>query len=102
MAESERVRERERSPLSENPYERIMRQRKDLAERNLTGPVVIRAEDRQWYQTRQGKLKYYLEPLTFKDTPLQHWRGFIPDIPTRSGQQRPPSGLGLYPLGSQG
>ena len=46
MAESERMRERERPPLSDNPYERIMRQRKELAERNLTGPVVIRAEDR--------------------------------------------------------
>jgi len=66
MAEKERVRERERPPLGDNPYERIMRQRKDLAERNLTGPVVIRAEDRQWYQTRQGKLRYYLEPVTFK------------------------------------
>src|SRR5258708_35727858 len=88
MAESERVRERERSPLSENPYERIMRQRKDLAERNLTGPVVIRAEDRQWYQTRQGKLKYYLEPLTFKDTPLQHWRVFIHGTRTRSRKHR--------------
>ena len=32
-----------------------MRQRKELAERNLTGPVVIRSEDRPWYQTRQGK-----------------------------------------------
>ena len=37
MAESERTRERERPPLVDNPYERIMRQRKDLAERNLTG-----------------------------------------------------------------
>src|SRR5260370_1062523 len=35
MAEMERVRERERPPLKENPYERIMRQRKELAERNL-------------------------------------------------------------------
>src|SRR5689334_15379405 len=74
MAEIERVRERERPPIKENPYERIIRQRRELAARNLTGPVVVRSEDREWFQTRQGKLKFYLDPVTFKDTPLQHWR----------------------------
>jgi hypothetical protein len=66
MAESERVRERERPPISENPYERVMRQRKELAERNLTGPVVVRGDECEWFQARQGKLKFYLDPVTFK------------------------------------
>jgi hypothetical protein len=95
MAEIERVRERERPPIGDNPYERIMRQRKELAERNLTGPVVIRTEDREWFQARQGKLLFYLDPVTFKDTPLQHWRVFLHDIKTRSG-------LVIYVLAGRG
>ena len=102
MAETERLRERERPPLAENPYERIMRQRKELAERNLAGPVVIRSEDRPWYQTRQGKLRYYLDPVTIKDTPLQHWRVFLHDIKTRSGKHRHQGGLVIYVLEGKG
>jgi hypothetical protein len=102
MAEIERVRERERPPIKENPYERIIRQRRDLAARNLTGPVVVRSEDREWFQTRQGKLKFYLDPVTFKDTPLQHWRVFIHDIKTRSGKHRHQGGLVIYVLEGKG
>ena len=100
MAEIERV--RERAPLADNPYERIMRQRKELAERNLTGPIVITSEDRPWHQTRQGKLRYYLDPVTFKDTPLQHWRVFVHDIRTRSGKHRHQGGLVIYVLEGKG
>ena len=82
MAEVERVRERERPPLKDNPYERVMAQRKQLAERNLTGPVVIDCTQQEWFQARQGKLKFFLDPVSFKDTPLQQWRVFIHDIKT--------------------
>ena len=64
MAEIERTRERERSPLQNNTYERIMRARAELLERNMTGEVVVRKADRPFVQTRQGKLRYYLEPIT--------------------------------------
>ena len=76
MAEIERVRERERPPIQDNPYERILRQRRELAERNLTGPVVRSGEECEWFMSRQGRLKFFLDPVTFKDTPLQHWRVF--------------------------
>src|SRR5919205_62851 len=102
MAEMERVRERERPPLKENPYEIIMRQRRELAERNLTGPVVIDCTKREWFQTRQGKLKYFLEPLAHPETPLQHWRVFIHDIRTRSGKHRHQGGLVIYVLEGEG
>src|ERR1700719_2851203 len=75
MAEIERVRERERPPIGDNPYERIMRQR---------------------------KLLFYLDPVTFKDTPLQHWRVFIHDIRTRSGKHRHQGGLVIYVLEGRG
>jgi hypothetical protein len=48
MAEIERARERERPPLRDNPYERSMRNRNELQERNLSGPVVVAAAERDW------------------------------------------------------
>src|SRR5947209_17954519 len=102
MCEGDRVGEGGRPPIKDNPYERVMRQRKALAERNLTGPVVIDCTKQQWFQTRQGKLKYFLDPVSFKDTPLQQWRVFIHDIKTRSGKHRHQGGLVIYVLGGKG
>ena len=102
MAELERTRERERPPLQDNNYERNMRERKEFIERNLTGPVVIRREDRQLFQARQGKLLYYLCPNNHKETPLQHWRVFIQEIHTHSGKHRHAGGLLIYVLEGKG
>jgi quercetin dioxygenase-like cupin family protein len=102
MAEVERVRERERPPLKDNPYERVMAQRKALAERNLTGPVVIDCTQQEWFQARQGKLKFFLDPVSYKNTPLQQWRVFIHDIKTRSGKHRHQGGLVIYVLEGKG
>ncbi len=102
MAEMERVKERERPPLKDNPYERVMRQRKELKERNMTGPVVIREAEQEWFQARQGKLKFFLDPVSFKNTPLQQWRVFIHDIRTKSGKHRHQGGLVIYVLEGKG
>src|ERR1700681_1754412 len=102
MAEMERVKERERPPLKDNPYERVMRQRKELKERNETGPVVIKEAKQEWFQPRQGKLKLFLDSLSFKITPLQQWRVFIHDIRTKSGKHRHQGGLVIYVLEGKG
>jgi len=102
MAEIERTRERERPPLKDNPYERIMRERAAERERNATGPIVIRRADREVHMARQGKLRYFLEPTAYKDTPLQHWRVFVHEIRTRSGKHRHQGGLVIYVLEGRG
>jgi hypothetical protein len=102
MAEMDRVRERERPPISENNYERNMRQRKQYTERNAQGPVVIKRSDREMFQARQGKLLYYLCPNNHKETPLQHWRVFIQEIRTCSGKHRHSGGLTIYVLSGTG
>jgi hypothetical protein len=102
MAEIERVRERERPPLQDNPYERSMRARAEFMQRNMTGPMVISLSDRQWHQARQGKLLYYLCPVSHKDTPLQHWRVFVHEIKTVSGKHRHQGGLLIYVLEGKG
>jgi quercetin dioxygenase-like cupin family protein len=79
-----------------------MAQRKALAERNLTGPVVIDCTQQEWFQARQGKLKFFLDPVSHKNTPLQQWRVFIHDIKTRSGKHRHQGGLVIYVLAGKG
>ena len=102
MAEIERTRERERPPLADNPYEKVMRQRAAMLERNKTGPIVVRKADRPMQQARQGKLRYYLEPLTHPETPLQMWRVFTHEIRTKSGKHRHQGGLVIYVLEGKG
>ena len=102
MAEIERTRERERPPLQDNPYERVMRERAELLERNKTGEIVVRKANREIFQSRQGKLRYYLEPLTFPNTPLHMWRVFTHEIHTKSGKHRHQGGLVIYVLEGKG
>ena len=63
MAEIERTRVRERPPLREDAYETAYRYRKEQAERQMNGPVVIRSEDREVFLSRQGRLTFLLDPL---------------------------------------
>ena len=102
MAETERTRERERPPIADNPYEAVLRYRKELAERNRSGPIVVRLQDRELFQSRQGKLRVYLDPVSFKDTPLQTWRVFTHEIRTKSGKHRHQGGLVIYVLSGKG
>jgi len=102
MAEIERTRERERPPLRENHYERVLKYRAELAERNRNGPIVIKPADREVIMARQGKLQYFLDPLSYKDTPLQTWRVFMHEIRTRSGKHRHQGGLVIYVVRGKG
>jgi quercetin dioxygenase-like cupin family protein len=102
MAEMERTKERERPPIKDNPYEAVLRQRAELKERNLKGPVVIRSEDREMFQARQGKLRFYMDPVTYKETPLQQWRVFIHTITTKSGRHRHQGGLLIFVVEGKG
>ena len=102
MAEIERTRVRERGPLADNAYERVMKMRQEFHERQHVGPVVIKPSDRQWELTRQGKLLFYLHPDMHKETPLQDWLVFSLDIQTHSGKHRHQGGLAIYVLEGKG
>jgi hypothetical protein len=102
MAESERTRTRERGPVQENSYERFIRFRKEFDERQLNGPVVIKPSDREYENNRQGHLLYYLDPLTYKDVPLQDWYVFTHDVRTHSGKHRHQGGIVIYVIEGKG
>jgi hypothetical protein len=96
MRDGERTRERARGALEDNPYERTLKFRKERTDRQLQGPVVIKASERPFFSARQGKIKFFLEPLWFTDTPLQNWRVFTHEIKTKSGKHRHQGGLVIY------
>lgn len=96
MADRVRVRERATEAMQNDPYEMSYRRRKEQAEKNATGPVVIRSEDRPTYLSRQGRLKFFLCPLAYPDSPLEHWRVFTHEIRTKSGRHRHQGGLVIY------
>ena len=102
MAEIERTRSRERGPLKENSYERTLRDRQEFLDRQKTGPVVIKAADRPLQITRQARLVYFLDPLSYPDTPLQDWLVFKNDILTHSGKHRHQGGLVIYVIEGKG
>ena len=103
MAEIERTRERERPPLADNPYERVMRAaRGACSSATRPGRSWCARRSARCYQARQGKLRYYLEPLTHPETPLQMWRVFTHEIRTKSGKHRHQGGLVIYVLEGKG
>lgn len=102
MAENERTRTREREAPNLDSYERQLRARAEFQDRQLVGPVVIRSTDREFTVTRQANLKYYLDPMTYKDTPLQDWLVFVNDVKRHSGKHRHQGGLVIYVIEGRG
>lgn len=97
-----RLREREAEAIPETNYEKWMRHRADFRARQRSGQVVVRSTDREYENTRQGKVFYYLNPLVYKDAPLQDWLVFTQDIRKHSGKHRHQGGLVIYVIEGRG
>ena len=102
MAEIERTRERERPPIKQSTYELEVAFRRERTERNERGPIVIRMKDREEVVERQGRVRFYLQPRTYTDTPLQMWSVFTHEIRTKSGRHRHQGGVLIYVLRGKG
>lgn len=102
MAEAEQARVRERGTQDFNTYELVMQYRKELTERNLHGPVVIKGDERKVVLSRQGRVKSIMEPVYYKEVPLQMWRVFTHEIRTKSGRHTHQGGLVIYVLQGKG
>ena len=73
MTEKVKVRERERESTPSDTYEMVLHQRRKFVEQQMTGTVVIHDSDREWEPTRQGFIKYFLQPFSFTDHALREW-----------------------------
>ncbi len=102
MADFERTRTRERGTTEESFYDQFMKTRREFAERQMNGPIVIKPSQREYQQTRQGRLMYYLNTMAHPETPLHDWRVFVHDIKTQSGMHRHQGGFILYVIEGKG
>lgn len=101
MAEIERTRLRERERPAMNAYETALQNDRAFAERQNTGRVVAKFGDCPQELSRQGRLRFYLDP-TIKDTPLQDWIVFTHEVRTQSGKHRHQGGLIIYVIEGKG
>ena len=98
----ERIRERELEPGQKTFYDAFIASRREFDERQSKGQVVIKPSDREYQQTRQGRIMYYLNSQAYKDTPLADWRVFVHDIRTHSGKHRHQGGFVIYVIEGRG
>jgi hypothetical protein len=102
MADLERTRTRERDPGAMTPYDIFIRSRLEFLERQNTGQVVVTLEDREYFNTKQGKLLYYINAEIHKNTCLQDWRVFTHSLISHSGKHRHQGGLVIYVIEGTG
>ena len=102
MADMERTRTRERDAGEMTPYDIFIRSRREFLDRQNTGKVVVRLEDREYFNTKQGKLLYYVNAEKYKDTCLHDWRVFTHSLISHSGKHRHQGGLVIYVIEGKG
>jgi hypothetical protein len=59
----ERERTREPDPTQLSGYEKLVRHYQEMAHRQRTGRLLIKGDEIDYQPTRQGLLKFYLNPL---------------------------------------
>jgi mannose-6-phosphate isomerase-like protein (cupin superfamily) len=101
VAEKDRTRERERERPQQSAYEIALQTDKAFAERQRLGRVVVKSEDCPQELSRQGLLRFYLDP-TITDTPLRDWIVFTHEVRTQSGKHRHQGGLVIYVISGKG
>ena len=102
MADLERTRTRERDPGTMTPYDIFIRSRLEFLDRQNTGQVVVSLDDREYFNTKQGKLLYYINAEIHKNTCLQDWRVFTHSLISHSGRHRHQGGLVIYVIEGTG
>ena len=102
MSEIERIKEKSREHGTDAIYETIINMRKEFHEKQKSGKIVVRAEDREWELSRQGFVRWYLVPIRYKDNVLQDWYVFMLNIKKHSGRHRHQGGLVIFIVEGKG
>lgn len=97
----ERERVRDSEAKEDNFYEKVIRDRAQWVDRQMKGKLLIRGDEREYQETRQGRLKNYISPH-IGDTALNNWSCFIHDIRRQSGRHRHQGGIIIYVIEGEG
>ena len=102
MSGIERIKEKSREQGTDAVYETIINMRKEFHEKQKSGKIVVRSEDREWELSRQGFVRWYLVPTRYKDNVLQDWYVFMLNIKKHSGRHRHQGGLVIFIVEGKG
>jgi quercetin dioxygenase-like cupin family protein len=97
----ERERVKDPSTLQESTYERNIRYFQQWSERQKTGQLLIRGDQREYEVSRQGFIKFYLAPL-ITDTATNSWAVFEQNLKKQSGRHNHQGGIIIYVLEGEG
>lgn len=92
---------RESEAVGATDYDQLVGRRKAFLRRQREGKVVVWPSDRPLQQTRQGRLRYYLN-VNYEDTCLPEWSIKIQEIPVRSGKHRHQGSVLIFALEGEG
>ena len=83
-------------------YEQHYKARRDFIQRQNTGKLLVKANEREYENSRQGKVKYILYPNVWPENALQDWAVFSQDIVRHSGKHRHQGSLVIFVLEGRG
>jgi quercetin dioxygenase-like cupin family protein len=97
----ERERVKDLSPMQESTYERNVQYYQKWSDRQKSGKIVVRGDERDYESSRQGFIKFYLAPL-ITDTASASWAVFEQDVKKQSGRHNHQGGIIIYVLEGEG
>ncbi len=101
MVEREVQRIREAEAQVCDAYEEGFKYDAKLRQQAIEGKTIVRASDRPWELSRQGRQKFYFH-IVFDDMAVRNWRLFVHDIRSHSGRHRHQGGLAIYVIEGRG
>jgi quercetin dioxygenase-like cupin family protein len=97
----EREKVKDLDPLQNTTYEKVIGYYKGWAEREKNGQLLVKGDELEFQQSRQGFIKYYLLPL-FDHTAVSSWAVFEHLIKSQSGRHRHQGGIIIYVVEGEG
>ena len=83
-------------------YEIHYKARKDFIQRQNTGKLLVKSIEREFENSRQGRVKFILYPNVWPENALQDWAVFMQDIVRHSGKHRHQGSLVIFVLEGRG
>jgi gentisate 1,2-dioxygenase len=97
----ERERVKGLEAIQDSVYEQTVRYYQKGIERQKTGKLLIRGDEREFQASRQGFVKFYLSPL-LDDTAVSSWAVFEQLIKRQSGRHNHQGGIVIYVVEGEG
>jgi gentisate 1,2-dioxygenase len=97
----ERERAKEPDPTQQSGYEKLVRHYQEMQHRQRTGRLLVKGDELEYQKTRQGLLKFYLNPLV-TDTALSSWSVFEHRINRQTGRHKHQGGVIIFVIEGEG